>query len=107
MKKIKHILTLALVVFTAFSCNEDFLNPEIKTDIDLETFGATPQEGQFLLTQAYINMRNDNFVGSVFWAWFPTDYSVPNPGTTGARSFIARMSQESTDSESFSIWTAH
>lgn len=106
MKKIKHILTLTLIVLTTFSCNEDFLNPEVKTDIDLETFGATPQEGQFLLTQAYINMRNDNFVGSVYWSWFPTDYSVPNPGTTGARSFIARMSQESTDSESFSIWTA-
>jgi hypothetical protein len=106
MKNRKHILALALVLFTAFSCNERFLEPEIKTDIDLESFGATPPEGQFLLTQAYINMRNDNFVGSVYWSWFPTDYSVPNPGTTGARSFIARMSQESTDSESFAIWGA-
>lgn len=106
MKNIKHLLTLVFITISTFSCNEDFLNPEIRTDIDLESFGATPQEGQFLLTQAYINMRNDNFVGSVFWSWFPTDYSVPNPGTTGARSFIARMSQESTDNESFNIWTA-
>lgn len=97
---------MVVCLTVSFSCNDDFLEPLIKTDIDLEKFGSTPQEAQFLLTQGYIDMRNDNFVGSVFWSWFPSDYSTPNPGTTGARSFIARMSQEATDNESFNIWTA-
>lgn len=105
MKKTFKIFIMVVFLTSSFSC-KDFLNPEIKTDVFLESFGATPSEGDFLLTQAYVNMRNENFNGPIFWSWFSTDYSVPNAGTTLARSFIARMNYEATDSESFSIWTA-
>lgn len=107
MKKIKNVFTLALLMFVTFSCNDDFLTPDIKTDVYIETFGTTPQETEFLLTQVYIEMRNDNFVGNLHTNHFPSDYTVPNTATTGARSFLARMIQEASDNDSFGIWSAN
>jgi hypothetical protein len=105
MKNIFKTILSVVLLTSSFSCN-DFLEPEIKTDVFLENFGKTPAEGDFLLTQAYINMRSENFIGPVFWSWFSTDYSVPSAGTTLARSFIARMNYDATDNESFQIWSA-
>lgn len=105
MKKIFKTIMMVVLLTSTFSC-KDFLEPEIKTDVFLENFGATPSEGDFLLTQAYVNMRNENFIGQIFWSVFSTDYSVPNGGTTLARSFIARVGYDATDNESFQIWSA-
>lgn len=107
MKKIRDIFTLALMMFVAFSCNSDFLNPDIKTDVFIETFGKTPQETEFLLTQVYIEMRSESFVGNLHTNHFPSDYSVPNTATTGARSFLSRMIQEASDNDSFGVWSAN
>jgi hypothetical protein len=105
MKKIKYNLILALLLISSISCN-DFLNPEIKSEVKLDDFGNTPSEVDFLLTNAYNEMRNNDFIGSIYWSLFTTDYSVPPAGTVLARSFISRMQYDASDGESFNIWTA-
>ncbi len=105
MKKLHNIIVLFLLLITFSGC-EDFLEPSIKSNVLIDDFGKTPQEADFLLTQAYSEMRNDNFLGTVYWAWFPSDYSVGNPGTTLARSGIGRMQHDATDGESIRIWDA-
>lgn len=105
MKNLKlYLVSLSVVLFT-FGCS-DFLEPGIKTEIEIENFGKTPDETDFLLTQAYSEMRNDAFLGSVYWAWFPSDYSIGNPGTTIQRSGIGRMEHDATDGESILLWRA-
>ena len=105
MKNIYYLSILTIALF-AFSGCEDFLEPEIKSNVLVDNFGNTPQETDFLLTQAYSEMRNDNFLGSVYWAWFPSDYSIGNPGTTMQRSGIGRMQHDAGDGESIRIWDA-
>jgi hypothetical protein len=106
MKKL--LLLIILLGFTVFnqSC-KDYLEPEVKTDIFLNNYGNTPAEANLLLNQAYVDLRDDNLTGSIFWANFTTDYSVPPAGTSLARSLIARLSYDATEGDIFNIWTAH
>ncbi|MDP5121351.1 MAG: RagB/SusD family nutrient uptake outer membrane protein [Spirosomaceae bacterium] len=105
MKNIVKFILFGLLTVGSISC-KDFLEPEIRSEVLLENFGSTPSEADFLLTQAYVNMRDDNFMGSVYWSLFPTDYSVPPAGTVLARSFISRMQNDPSDGEAFGMWTA-
>ena len=106
MRKI--IASLIFILTTLFfqGC-EDFLVPDVRTDIVLTNYGNTPTEASLLLTQAYNELRDDNITGSVFWRRFTTDYEVPPAGTSLAQSNIARMSYDANDGEVFSIWQAH
>lgn len=106
MKKILSIGLLGVLVILTQSC-EDFLAAEIKSEIELDGFGSTPEEVDFILTQAYAELRNDNITGNIYWRRFSTDYAVPPAGTSLAQSNIARMSYDATDGEVFDIWEAH
>lgn len=106
MKKIITIICLGIFLFLAQGC-QDFLTPEIETEIELNGFGSTPDEVNFILTQAYSELRNDDITGNIYWRRFSTDYAVPPAGTSLAQSNIARMSYDASDGEVFDIWEAH
>jgi hypothetical protein len=106
MKKILSIIML-LGSFALFQGCKDYLEPEVKTDIFLNKYGNTPTEANLLLTQAYVDLRNDNVTGSIFWQFFTTDYSVPPAGTSLARSLIAKLSYDAAEGDILNIWTAH
>ncbi|HOY16226.1 MAG TPA: RagB/SusD family nutrient uptake outer membrane protein [Haliscomenobacter sp.] len=101
------ILILSIALGLCLSACQDFLTPEIKTDIALDTYGSTPVEANLLLNQAYVELRNDNITGSVFWQYFTTDYSVPPAGTSLARSLIAKLSYDAAEGDILNIWSAH
>ena len=69
MKKILSIIFF-LGSIALFQGCKDFLEPEVKTDILLDKYGNTPTEANLLLTQAYVDLRDDNVTGSVFLAIF-------------------------------------
>lgn len=106
MKKILFII-IALSTFLLFPSCKDYLVPDVKTDIFLNNYGNTPTEANLLLSQAYIDVRDDNVTGSVYWQYFTTDYSVPPAGTSLARSLIAKMSYDATEGDILNIWAAH
>ena len=101
------ILIFLIALGLCLSACQDFLTPEIKTDITLDTYGSTPTEANLLLNQAYVELRNDNITGSVFWQYFTTDYSVPPAGTSLARSLIAKLSYDAAEGDILNIWSAH
>ncbi|MCB0631581.1 MAG: RagB/SusD family nutrient uptake outer membrane protein [Saprospiraceae bacterium] len=106
MKKILSITILFALLLVSQSCR-DFLVPDIESEIELDGFGSTPEEVNFILTQAYSELRNDDITGNIYWRRFSTDYAVPPAGTSLAQSNIARMSYDANDGEVFDIWQAH
>ncbi|MEZ5038745.1 MAG: RagB/SusD family nutrient uptake outer membrane protein [Saprospiraceae bacterium] len=106
MKKILAFTYLAVILLSTQAC-KDFLVPEIVSEIELDGFGSTPSEVNFILTQAYSELRNDDITGNIYWRRFSTDYAVPPAGTSLAQSNIARMSYDANDGEVFDLWEAH
>jgi hypothetical protein len=106
MKKIISIICL-LGSIALFQGCKDYLEPEVKTDIFLANFGNSPTEATLLLNQAYVEVRDEFVLGSGYGQHFATDFSVANPATTLARSLVARMSYDATDSDVFGYWSAH
>jgi SusD family/Starch-binding associating with outer membrane len=106
MKDLLRIIAVVVILFQLPACKK-FTTAEIKTEIDLNTFGKNPAEASLLLGQAYNELRNNNITGSRYYVSFTTDYNVPATGTTFANSAIARLNYDASDGEAFSIWTDH
>ena len=97
MKNILKNIVILSVLFSIVSC-EDFLSPEIETSVPVESFGSTPSELNFLLTDAYVKMRSNDYLGMVLHSLLTTDYTLPTTPVVG-RSPLARMEQDASDGE--------
>ncbi len=103
MKRFTGALLILALPITFISCQK-FLENDITTEIDLVNFGKTPAEVSTLLTQAYVQLRDNDIIGQRFYQRFTNDFEIPPGGTSLAQSNIAKMNYDAGDGEIQNIW---